>query len=47
MHHLSNRRNFFENFAAKRGFDPHVAENWYFLSKKHILDTQVPSAAHL
>eukprot|EP00026_Physarum_polycephalum_P000948 Phypoly_transcript_00949.p1 GENE.Phypoly_transcript_00949~~Phypoly_transcript_00949.p1 ORF type:complete len:1118 (+),score=84.56 Phypoly_transcript_00949:49-3402(+) len=39
MHHASNRRRFFENFAKKHGFDPYVAENWYAQSRKKILST--------
>ncbi len=33
----ANRRNFFTDFASKRGFDPLVYENWRNVKKKEIL----------
>jgi len=35
-----NRRKFFENYAAERGFDPLLAENWYLQSGEQILQTK-------
>ncbi len=33
-----NRRNFFVEFATKKGFDPLVAENWNIVKTKDILE---------
>jgi hypothetical protein len=38
---VGNRRNFFEKFAARHGFDPLIAENWYTVSKESIIKTKV------
>jgi hypothetical protein len=32
------RRKFFDNFANSKQFDPLVAENWYSVSHKDIVD---------
>lgn len=36
-----NRRQFFEEFAAKKGFNPLSAENWYSVNRKDILKKRV------
>eukprot|EP00026_Physarum_polycephalum_P008209 Phypoly_transcript_08288.p1 GENE.Phypoly_transcript_08288~~Phypoly_transcript_08288.p1 ORF type:complete len:377 (+),score=65.39 Phypoly_transcript_08288:81-1133(+) len=36
----ANRREFFVDFAATKGFDPLKAENWYKVSAGSILDTK-------
>lgn len=33
---MKNRRNFFDSFAMKKGFDPLVPNNWYSVSLKAI-----------
>lgn len=38
---VNNRREFFENFAAKKGFDPLIAENWYTFTREDILAEKV------
>jgi hypothetical protein len=37
----SNVRQFFENFAKKKNFDPLIAENWYGVSRHEIMATKV------
>eukprot|EP00026_Physarum_polycephalum_P009775 Phypoly_transcript_09911.p1 GENE.Phypoly_transcript_09911~~Phypoly_transcript_09911.p1 ORF type:complete len:388 (-),score=61.92 Phypoly_transcript_09911:195-1190(-) len=32
----SDRKAFFDNFAASRGFDPHVADNWYDVTTREL-----------
>lgn len=32
-----NRRKFLIDFAAKKGFDPHVSKNWNKVTKKDII----------
>ena len=43
-----NRRNFFEEFAREKGFDPLVADNWYRLPRDQIVEVKVsiPSLSH-
>jgi len=41
------RRDFFDNFAASRAFNPLVVDNWYTISKKDILTKIVCSHASL
>ncbi len=36
-----NRKQFFVEFAANKGFDPFVAQNWYSVSAKEILNSKV------
>lgn len=36
-----NRRKFFDDFSAKRGFDPLLVDNWYLISLKDILEETV------
>lgn len=36
-----NRRKFFDDFAAKRGFDALIAENWYPIQQKDIIAVKV------
>lgn len=38
---VSNRRNFFITLAQAKGFDPLVAENWYSISEKTMLEFKV------
>eukprot|EP00026_Physarum_polycephalum_P003234 Phypoly_transcript_03244.p1 GENE.Phypoly_transcript_03244~~Phypoly_transcript_03244.p1 ORF type:complete len:742 (+),score=88.29 Phypoly_transcript_03244:221-2446(+) len=33
---VNNRRKFFEDYAAKKGFDPLIAENWYSIRRRDI-----------
>ena len=36
-----NRRQFFEQVAQKRGFDPLIAENWYKVRNTFMLNLKV------
>eukprot|EP00026_Physarum_polycephalum_P000547 Phypoly_transcript_00548.p1 GENE.Phypoly_transcript_00548~~Phypoly_transcript_00548.p1 ORF type:complete len:911 (+),score=120.65 Phypoly_transcript_00548:114-2846(+) len=36
-HETAFRKNFFENFAKTHNFDPLISENWYHVTKDHIL----------
>ena len=38
---MENRRQFFFEFAASKGFDPMIAENWTNVTKVHIIDFNV------
>eukprot|EP00026_Physarum_polycephalum_P000830 Phypoly_transcript_00831.p1 GENE.Phypoly_transcript_00831~~Phypoly_transcript_00831.p1 ORF type:complete len:1315 (+),score=159.79 Phypoly_transcript_00831:513-3947(+) len=38
--HIAQRRLFFDQFAAEHNFDPHVAENWYFVTLPTLLAKQ-------
>ena len=38
---MANRREFLREVAARRGFDPLVAENWYNLTKENIMHHKV------
>lgn len=38
---ISNRRQFFENFAKMKNFDAEVADNWYSQSRKEIMNQKV------
>jgi hypothetical protein len=38
---LNNRREVFNKFARKKGFDPLVAEKWYNVPRQDILATKV------
>jgi len=44
---VAQRRNFFENYASKVGFDSLVPENWYSQSKQKIKETKVSLALSL
>lgn len=36
-----NRRQFFEDFAAKKGFDPLSASHWYHIPSFHVYHSKV------
>jgi hypothetical protein len=36
-----NKRKLFEDYAASKGFDPLVPENWYNQDQAHILSFKV------
>lgn len=38
---VANRRIYFENFAAFKGFDPLVVNNWYNVTAEEILHHKV------
>ena len=38
---IANRRQFFEKYAKTNGFDPLVPENWYYQSRRKILEAKV------
>eukprot|EP00026_Physarum_polycephalum_P001458 Phypoly_transcript_01460.p1 GENE.Phypoly_transcript_01460~~Phypoly_transcript_01460.p1 ORF type:complete len:826 (+),score=126.37 Phypoly_transcript_01460:385-2862(+) len=40
MQNSKNRRKFFLKYAAEKGFDPLVAENWYKQSRKSIVESK-------
>lgn len=37
----TNRRRFFEEFAASKGFDPLIASNWYPVAKEDVKSLKV------
>eukprot|EP00026_Physarum_polycephalum_P000846 Phypoly_transcript_00847.p1 GENE.Phypoly_transcript_00847~~Phypoly_transcript_00847.p1 ORF type:complete len:1309 (+),score=236.62 Phypoly_transcript_00847:226-3927(+) len=39
-HDIANRRQFFEKYAKANGFDPLLPENWYYQSRRKILETK-------
>lgn len=39
--HKENRKEFFDRFARKRGFDPRVPENWYSVELESISKERV------
>lgn len=36
-----NRRHFFERFAADKGFDPLIAQNWYSITHEQLDEYKV------
>lgn len=36
-----NIRNFFDSFAASKGFDPLLCENWYSVTQQAVLKAKV------
>lgn len=36
-----NMRAFFESFAKKRNFDPLIADHWYNITRRDIVDAKV------
>eukprot|EP00026_Physarum_polycephalum_P000662 Phypoly_transcript_00663.p1 GENE.Phypoly_transcript_00663~~Phypoly_transcript_00663.p1 ORF type:complete len:1097 (+),score=133.55 Phypoly_transcript_00663:927-4217(+) len=37
---IRNHREFFDNFALSRGFEPLVAKNWYSVTQQQVLETK-------
>ena len=37
---INHRRQFFEEYARERGFDPHVARNWRIITATHLIATK-------
>ena len=38
---VRKRREFFDVFARNKGFDPHIAENWYTISRDDVFQSEV------
>jgi hypothetical protein len=36
-----DRRNFFENYAKSKGFDPLVPDNWYNVTREQVMSFKV------
>ena len=44
---MAKRREFFENYAKREGFDPLVPDNWYSFSRRRVLASEVTLLNHL